>query len=251
MSYALVQKSLEQTIDRRDLEEASVHVPSVARGDCARLHRNLFGIVVTGLSRDEAIAFQVALEYFHFPTEIVADAEIPRLPDPVVRRGIRFETAELIALDGLGRESPYPWREMQFATGGFVETSKVKHDRMLIRNPYYNSGARIPGPMFVVGKRETEAPTLQFRLELYFPREPYRLQFRADKNALFRCDDALLRFRELKSFAIILRRIAQLLPQERLGLGIRAAQKGRDFLYPNPSCLEEEVIWHILQRQRR
>lgn len=252
MSYSVVQKTLEQTIARKDLEEASVHVPSVARGDCARLHRDLFGIVTSGLSHDEAIAFQVALEHFHFPTDIVPDSEIPRLPEPVIRRGIRFSAEELIALDGLGRESRYSWKEVQLAVGGFLETNKVNYEHTFIRNPYHSSAVRAQiTPMFILGKNETEEAVQEFRLDLFLSCEPHRLQFRAGEDTLFRCDDAILRFHQREAFDEILRKIARIVPIEKQGLGMKATYKGLAFLYPNPSTFEEESTWHLLQQLRR
>ncbi|MGL5019502.1 MAG: hypothetical protein ACRDBP_15310 [Luteolibacter sp.] len=49
-SFSLLQLSLDQTITRESLEEASDAVPSIARTDCAHLQRDLFGIVVSNLS---------------------------------------------------------------------------------------------------------------------------------------------------------------------------------------------------------
>jgi hypothetical protein len=44
-TFSLLQTSLDQTIDRQSMEEASVAVRSVARADCAKLQRELFGIL--------------------------------------------------------------------------------------------------------------------------------------------------------------------------------------------------------------
>ena len=60
-TYSLLQVSLDQTIDRQSLEAASDTVSSVARADCAFILRDLFGIVVSGLSLGDARAFQIAL----------------------------------------------------------------------------------------------------------------------------------------------------------------------------------------------
>jgi hypothetical protein len=77
-----LQVSLDQTIDRESLEEASVVVPSVARADCAHLQRDLFGIVVSNLPLEEARAFQAELKRRGFPTDVVADEELPVLHEP-------------------------------------------------------------------------------------------------------------------------------------------------------------------------
>ncbi len=88
-TYSLLQVSLNQTIDRESLEDASTVVPSIARADCSHLQRDLFGIVVSNLPIDEAKAFQAELKRRGFPTDLVADHELPmlheRLHDPADR----------------------------------------------------------------------------------------------------------------------------------------------------------------------
>jgi hypothetical protein len=42
-TYSLLQLSLDQSIDRHAFEDASAVVPSLARVDCAMLHRHLYG----------------------------------------------------------------------------------------------------------------------------------------------------------------------------------------------------------------
>ncbi|MCS7048512.1 MAG: hypothetical protein NZ483_04365 [Verrucomicrobiae bacterium] len=91
MSYALLQRSFDDTIDRRAMEEASVAVPSVARADCALLHRELFGIVVQALEREEALAFQAALRMRGLDTELVEESELPVLANPVRRMAMHFD----------------------------------------------------------------------------------------------------------------------------------------------------------------
>jgi hypothetical protein len=48
-TFSLLQLSLDQTIARESLEEASAVLPSVALADCALLQRDLFGIMVSNL----------------------------------------------------------------------------------------------------------------------------------------------------------------------------------------------------------
>lgn len=252
MPYALVQKSLDQRIDPKSLEEASVHVPSVARGDCPRLGRDLFGVVVTDLPHDEAIAFQTALEHFGFLTEIVPQAELPRLPDAKFRRGIRFEANAFTAVDGLGREDHYPWEEVQFAAGGFLQTVSVKtesrmewnHHRRRMTNPRTGGGIQM-------SKHEVEVSETEFRLELFLSCEPFRLQFRAGPETLFRLDDAMLRFRQQDRFAALLQRVGEIVPADSQSQGLVAVQRNERFLYPSVPAFEEEITWHLFQRLRQ
>ena len=48
-TFSLLQESLDQSIDRQSLEDASDAAPSVARADCGRLQRELFGILISRL----------------------------------------------------------------------------------------------------------------------------------------------------------------------------------------------------------
>lgn len=81
-TLALLQRSLDQAISREAMEEASTAAPMIARGDCARLQRELFGIVVRRLDEANARAFQDALRRYGFETDIVPDEELFDLPTP-------------------------------------------------------------------------------------------------------------------------------------------------------------------------
>ena len=80
-TFSLLLKSLDQTITRESLEEASDAAHSVARADCPRLLRENSGILVSRLPQDEARTFQVALAGRGYETEVVADAALPMLHD--------------------------------------------------------------------------------------------------------------------------------------------------------------------------
>lgn len=125
-TYSLLQTSLDQTIDRRSLEDASVAVPSVARADCARLQRELFGMVVSGLAYQEALAFQAELARRNFPTEVVADCDLPVLHESfqIQRIGCRGEV--LVLTDSMGRERPRPLTDLVFLAAGFIEGVEFK-----------------------------------------------------------------------------------------------------------------------------
>ena len=78
-TYSLLQLSLDQTIERAALEVATDAVRGITRMDCPRILRERSGILVSGLERDDALAFQAALNGHHFPTTIVSDEHLPLL----------------------------------------------------------------------------------------------------------------------------------------------------------------------------
>jgi hypothetical protein len=55
MPFALVQMSLDQTIDREALEDAGVASKSIPRPDCAKSQKELFGIVIEPNAFEEEI----------------------------------------------------------------------------------------------------------------------------------------------------------------------------------------------------
>lgn len=249
MPYALIQKNLGQKIDRKSLEEASIHVPSVARADCARIHRELFGIVVRSIPYNEAVAFQTALEHFGFPTELVPQKDLPGLTAPHFRRGILFDPEGFTAIDGLGREDSHPWEEVQFAAGGFLETVVLK-TKTVVEGTYRYNGRGMP--RYEPGiKREEKTTEREFRLELFLSRPPFRLQFQAGKETLFRFDGAMLRSNQVDQFFTILQKIGQIVPKDCLSLGILAAMRQEAFTYPSVSGMEEEISWHLYHRLRQ
>lgn len=89
-AFSLIQTSLTQTIERIELEAASGVVASLARPDCAKLQRELYGIVVSGLAYPEALAFQAQLKQRNFPTLVVADSDVPALHESFKVRRLRY-----------------------------------------------------------------------------------------------------------------------------------------------------------------
>lgn len=251
MPYAIVQKSLDQKIDRKLLEEASVHVPSVARADCARLASQLYGIVVSHLERDEAVAFQTALAHYRFPTEVVPQNELPLLMEPRFRRGIRFHPDGFTAIDGMGREDSHPWEEVQFAAGGFTESIRFESESKMEWKRRLGTTRSPITKMVEVTREHKEIREREFRLELFLSCEPYRLQFKAGKETVFRFDEGLLRFHQEDQFTAILQRVATILPPDCQGLGILAASRGETFTYPGVPAFEEEITWQLFQRLRQ
>jgi len=63
----------------------------LAGPDCMRLLRELFGIIVRGLSEDDALALQAALQARRITTEVVDESVLPVLAQPRrVRRSISW-----------------------------------------------------------------------------------------------------------------------------------------------------------------
>ena len=120
MSYALLQHSLDQTIDRESLEEAAAASHSIPRPDCARLQKELFGIVVDNLDHDHALALQQELGRRNFPTDVIDQEQLPALNDPASGQEFQIKPQALVIIDLYGTEVEYPWEKFVFAAAGYV-----------------------------------------------------------------------------------------------------------------------------------
>jgi hypothetical protein len=223
VTYALLQQSLDQTISRAEMEEASVAVPSVARADCAVLQRELFGIVVRGLERADALAFQAALRMRGFPTEVVADDELPELAEPLRGLGLRTEPDALVNTDLYRRDQRFVREESVFLAGGLV------------------------GPQDRSSRWEGAE---EFRLELFIAHEPWRIQWLLGADSVWRVNGRAYQLRDRWQLGELLRELRDFLPAERVNRAIRDAGIAEPVTYPSARAFEEEIVWHFFHLTR-
>lgn len=240
-TFSLLQVSLDQTIDRGALEDASDAVRSIARADCAKIQHELFGIVVAGLERNEALAFQAALQQRDFPTEVVADRELPLLHESLQIQRIDHRDEVLILTDSMGHVRTRPLTDLVFLAAGFLKRPVFKSDWNLKVTPSWSIRGGMPE--VEIEPHSAEETELEFRLDYFFWCAPNRL------DAVLAMDTAIfhqgkpLRLHDDDALNTLLAAMANLLPRERLSSGLLAPEKGR--FYPNFRCYEEEIRWHF------
>jgi hypothetical protein len=240
--YAVLQQSLEQTISRADLEEASLAAPSVTRADCALLQRELFGVVVGNLPRAEALALQAALRARNFPTDVVPQAELPELPEAQRAEAMNWTASGVSAVDLYGREECFARDRYVFAAGGRVRRLRsVPEQKMewVVRPGPRGSVSRQVA--MVTESRLKDVP--EFRVELFLSGEPYRVQWVLTEDSVLRVNGEVRRLRDGGGLNRLLARVAALLPVERVNQGILRAITGTDFVYPSVRAFEEEIVW--------
>ncbi len=239
-TYSLLQTSLESTIDRQALEEASVAVRSVARTDCAGIQRKLFGIVISHLEKSEALIFQEQLARRNFPTALVADDDLPVLEESFQVQRIE-QSGEVLALtDSLGRVRERPVDELAFLAAGYFHRIECKtewHERLEFGTGYKGM------PQLVSEREYREDEELSFRIDFFFKSPPNRINaVLEDETAVFH-EGKPLRLGDRTGLENLMRAMGNLLPPERLNSWLRDPAGGR--IYPDFQCYENEIRWHF------
>jgi hypothetical protein len=242
-TYSLLQKSLDQRISREMLEQASLAVPSVARADCAGISRNLFGIVVSNLPHADALAFQRQLAGRDFPTDVVEDAALPKLPEPFTVRRITIGGETLTFVDAMGRPQTRPRTELVFAGGGFVGDMEIRTERTF-RPIVSGRGSRgAPGSGFGTERRALDKKVVRFHLDFFFWSAPHRLRAVLSEESAVFFQDRPLRWRDPPLILAAMAELRDLLPPERLTNGLMRDDTAE--YYPTPMSYEEEVRWRF------
>ena len=239
-TFSLLQESLASRISREELEEISVGVPSVARADCARMSQDLFGIVVSGLSFEDANAFQTGLKQHGFPTQVVADSEIPLLHEAFTIQRISIAENALIFTDSMGRESLRPREDLVFIAGGFLSREKMVSKLMLqARDAWEKHSTHIPR----LESRKVIEEFPEFRLDFFFTTAPHRLRATVSAASMMFFRDRPLRPRDTALLLGAVLDLRDLLPPDRIAEGLK--QPDTRIYYPSMKSYEEEIRWHF------
>ena len=238
-TYSLLQVSLDQTIERSALEDATDAVRGITRMDCPRILRERSGILVSGLEQEDAQAFQAALNRHHFPTTVVDDNQLPLLHESFQIQRIEHRGEVLLLTDSMGRVRTKYLSDLVFIAAGFLGRIEFKTETQLKINPRSDGD----GPMFITERETHEETTTEFRLDFFFTAAPHRL------NALLCPETAIfhqgqpVRLKNQAAMDELLAAMGRLLPPERLNSVLRdPASAG---IYPNSHCYEKEIRWHF------
>jgi hypothetical protein len=239
-TFSLLQLSLDQKIDRRDFEDASRSVTSVSRQDCAMLHRQLYGIVVSNLPEEEAQAFQAELARRDFPTVLVPDGELPLLPDSFQIQRIDLQEENLVFTDSIGRSRIRPVAELEFLAAGVVSRLHFKS----AWNQHLDFGIESTGTARLITEHELyEESELEFRLDFFFSTSPARQHASACAVSTICYQDTLLRLPDTDGLRELATGMAVLLPDGRLSSYFRNPESHPP--YRTLRNYQNEIRWHL------
>ena len=242
-TFSLLLKSLDQTITRESLEEASDSAASVARADCPRLLRENSGILVSYLPSEEAHAFQAALACRGYETEVVADAALPVLHETYQIQRVETRDEVLVLTDSMGRERIRPFTDLVFLAAGFLNRIEFKSEwRQTIETPKRSHYG--PPMQKLVSKIEHVEETEQvFRMDFFFWAEPNRFHLLLTNETSIFHQGTPIRMKLRAAIERMMSDLAKLLPPERLNRPMREPAVPR--VYPSLTSYENEIRWHF------
>jgi len=207
ITYSVIQRSLEQKITRAQLEEASTHVPTIARTDCVRIHKLLAGIFISRISHQEALAFQRGLAAQGHEADVVEDAQIPPLPPGMRSMRVSRVDRELHFRDFMDRPTVIPLDEILFVAGGCIEDSRLKRHTH-ITYVHTGRGGRMP----VEESHLRQHAERSARIDIFFTRHPYRFSLSAGEATRFFVQDQPIHLRNSELIAWAFQKVRGWLP---------------------------------------
>ena len=248
--YAVLQKSLDQVITIEALEDAVRATQQLTKPDCPLLRRDLFGIVASSLSREDALGMQRILAGHGVETRAVEESNLPVLSPP--KRALSFT----LAPDGLRvieftspQETVIPGDAFVFAAAGHVKHLAMRpHAELELVNKWVGRGGYRQVLEKVTRDRLEDVP--EFRVEFFFAGEPFRLQWILDDRSVLHANGGVFHRRDCDRLRTLLAVLAGNLPVERVNQGIARAARGEDLVYPSVHAFEEEIVWSFYQLTR-
>ena len=239
MKYSLLLHSLESKPSRKQLEEISVNVRSMARADCAFIVDDWFGIVASGLPLAEAETFQAGLRGIGIGTDLVADVDIPSLHHDFRCQRIDLDSSAITLTTAMNRRQVRPLVDLVFVSVGLVDRERADSTteaRSVIRwsrsEPYHAEEER--SVLKIEEKRF-------FRIDFFFSTEPYRISLEIEKETVLFYGDRSIRTKNQLDLTVLMVDLQTLLPPERMNSCLRELSLTQ--VYPRMRSYEEELRW--------
>ena len=238
-TYSVIQRSLDQTITRQQLEEASVHAPSIARADCIRMHQLLAGIFISRLPKPEALAFQRGLTMQGIEAEVVADSLLPALPSEIRCMRIARIDRQLHFRDFMDKQTIVPLDEVLFIAGACIEEMALSRTTVT-KQLHIGRGVTVP----VEESRLRESAERSVRIDFFFSRPPHRISLRSAEATRFFVQDHPIYLRKPEIIAWAFQKVRSWAPADcRLNRLIHAEQPLKDRV--PMLAYEEEIRWRF------
>lgn len=133
--FAILQKDATGASPEQ-LKRAFSSFTNFTEADAVRLAVSAHGILMRHVSRDEARAFQQALQAEGVGAALVAEDELPKLPEGTMLHRLELGPVALLIYDLFGRSTAVPWTGISLIAAGevrHVEVSRTQTERTELR----------------------------------------------------------------------------------------------------------------------
>jgi hypothetical protein len=211
--------------------------------DAVRLSCSARGILMKQLNRDSARAFQRALGAEGFGATIVAERDLPHLPEGKLLHRLEISPQAFVTYDLLGRTTGIDWNDLALVAAGEVrrlEIRKTESKRTDIRSKKVKE---------IGHKMEWDA---QLVLEIVLANGAGRYQIEAAEFPFkYVIDQPELSVPA--KFIWLVREICRRTPRAIFNTGAQAILDGQDALteYESRQALTDEMIWLLWNGSRQ
>jgi hypothetical protein len=240
--FAVLQKELDSPMADQ-LKRAFKTFSHLTDADAVHLSASARGILMRQIGYDAAHAFQLALQAEGVGAVVVAESDLPRLPEGRLLQRLEFSPEAFTFYDLLGRPTAIAWHQI-----ALVAAAAVRH--------------------FEMSTFQTERTTLQFSLVGGFgSKKVQETGHKVESDSLllleiilaggvtrFQVDAAQFPFKyvidqpelsKTEKFIWLIREVCRRSPQAILNGGARSLHAGQDIVpaCPNRQVLADEMVW--------
>lgn len=249
--YAVLQKdAISPTADQLKRAFRSFH--NLTDADAVRLASSASGILLRHENHDAARAFLQAVQAEGISAVLVAESQLPVLPEARMLHRLEISSQWLMLFDVLGHPTPLPWTDLELIVAGTVrelEISRTRTERTKLRfSPVTGLWPR------VVEQTGTKSQSQwHLVLELFSTGATTRYQIDAGRfpfNAVMHQPQLSLG----EKFGWLVGEICRRTPWAVLNRGARSLHAGNTVTeYVNRQMLSDEItwlLWHTQQSRR-
>lgn len=265
MNFAVVQKTLDIPPVEK-IEQALLTIKGFTRIDAHTFANDAFGILVKNISEEQAGAFSQALFGQGVETEVVAQTQLPALPQTKFIHQLDCTPEGLVIYDPLGRNFALPWQHVMMIAAGCVRMTNFRRVEIPVKDHPFggsiNSMNSIGGPFWIPSgeqfagqktrseSRSIEEQNNHLLLEIIVSGAMLRYSASAEKLRFNYLGDR--RTKNLpKNFTLLVQDLAAFAPHALLNRGAFFLKQDETlFPYPSKNAFFEEITW-LLWRMKR
>jgi hypothetical protein len=245
VNYAVLQKTLDIPPVEK-IEQALLSVKGFTRVDAHTFANDAYGILVKNISAEQAGAFSQALFGQGIETDVVAQTDLPTLPQTKFVQRLDCTPEALLIYDAIGRSFPLEWQHVMMIAAGCVRITEFSR----VEKPSWSTTDAEGGTYETTSISSLEERNDRLLLEIIVSGAVLRYSVSAEK---FRFD--YLGERRTKSlpenFALLVQDLAVFAPQAMLNRGAFFLKQNENlFPYPTKNAFFEEITWLLWKMKR-